>query len=77
MLAQGTFFMIASGSVLKPLGLLVKMIKPSNISNHPNHKIENFEVSIGTPVPPDTVQFNDFVLFTSHHKHFYRVKIII
>jgi hypothetical protein len=36
-LAQSISLMIASGSVLKPLGLLVTMVKPSNIK-HANHR---------------------------------------
>lgn len=45
------FLIIASGGVLKPLGLLVKMIKPSNIKAPKPRNRKNLR-SHWTPVPP-------------------------
>ena len=65
-LAQSIIFLIiASGSVLKLVGPLVKMLKPSNIATtHP--KIENFGAELDTSSNKTTVQFNDFN-FISHN----------
>ena len=60
-LAPSIFFTFASGSVLKLLGLLVKMIKPSNIK-HPNHKFEKLEVAMDTST---TTQFSSMISICS------------